>query len=99
MDLEIAIQRSDSAGAQSVLDEIRTDHINEPGIAEATYRLLYSAGLISPRAGRAAPTRLAMPASRVDASQQPTGRSGLWTPGEDSEAEVPAEGKSPIWTP
>jgi hypothetical protein len=99
MDLEIAIQRGDSPRAQSVLDEIRSEHISEPGIAEATYRLLYSAGLISPRAGRNTPTQLAMPATRTDGSQAPTSRSGLWTPGGEDDVDAPAEGKSVIWTP
>lgn len=99
MDLELAIQRGDSARAQSVLDEIRTHHINEPGVAEATYRLLYAAGLISPRATRSTPTPLAMPVTRTDGSSAPAGRSGLWTPGSDEPAAVPAEGKSAIWTP
>jgi hypothetical protein len=99
LDLEIAIQRGNSAHAQSVLDEIRSEHINEPGIAEATYRLLYSAGLISPKAGRNAPTQLAMPANRTDSSQSPASRSGLWTPGGGDQTETPTEGKSAIWTP
>jgi tetratricopeptide (TPR) repeat protein len=98
MDLEIAIQRGDSATAQSVLDEIRTDHINEPGIAEATYRLLYAAGLLSPRSGSNSPTPLAMPAIRTDGSQAPASRSGLWTPGGE-DIESPVESKSAIWTP
>lgn len=99
MDLEVAIQRGDSAHAQKVLDEIRSEHINEPGIAEATYRLLYAAGLISPRAGHNAPTQLAMPVNRTDSSQSPTSRSGLWTPGGNEGAEAPTEAKSVIWTP
>jgi hypothetical protein len=99
MDLEVAIQRGDSAKAQSVLDEIRTTHINEPGVAEATYRLLYAAGLIAPRGDEYTPTPLAMPATRTDSSEAPVSRSGLWTPGGDEDVESTAEGKSVIWTP
>jgi tetratricopeptide (TPR) repeat protein len=99
MDLEIAIQRGNSTQAQAILDEIRSNHINEPGIAEATYRLLYSAGLISPRANRSTPTPLAMPANRTDGSQSPASRSGLWTPGGSEDAQTATEGKSAIWTP
>jgi tetratricopeptide (TPR) repeat protein len=99
LDLEIAIQRGDSARAQNILDEIRSNHINEPGIAEATYQMLYAAGLISPRASRGVPTPLAMPASRTDGSQPPASRSGLWTPGGNDDLEVQAESKSAIWTP
>jgi hypothetical protein len=100
MDLEIAIQRGNSAQAQSVLDEIRSEHINESGIAEATYRLLYSAGLISPRTGRNTPTPLAMPGTRTDGSQAPpSSRSGLWTPNGNEVSDMAAQGKSAIWTP
>ena len=98
MELEIAIQRSDSPTAQRVLDEIRTNHINEQGVAEATYRLLYAAGLIAPRGGTGAPTPLAMPAGRAEGPHSPSSSSGLWTPG-SAEAAAPAEGKSAIWTP
>ncbi len=95
MALEIAIQRGDSPLAQNLLDEIRMNHINEPGVAEATYRLLYAAGLISPRGGVGSPTPLAMPANRTDA---PASRSGLWTPGSEDATAAP-QGKSAIWTP
>jgi len=98
MELEIAIQRSDSPTAQRVLDEIRTNHINEQGVAEATYRLLYAAGLIAPRGGTGAPTPLAMPAGRAEGPHSPTSSSGLWTPG-SAEIAAPSEGKSAIWTP
>ncbi|MDZ4659920.1 MAG: hypothetical protein SH868_20275 [Bythopirellula sp.] len=98
MGLEIAIERGDSPLAQELLDEIRTKHINEPGMAEATYRLLYAAGLIAPRGGQAVPTPLAMPASRTEGPHATASRSGLWTPGGETE-EVASEGKSAIWTP
>jgi tetratricopeptide (TPR) repeat protein len=98
MELEVAIQRGDSPNAQRVLDEIRTNHINEKGVAEATYRLLYAAGLIQPRGGVGQPTTLAMPSSRTEAAHGSPTRGGLWTPGGES-SEAPAEGKSAIWTP
>lgn len=98
MGLEIAIERGDSPLAQQLLDEIRTNHINEPGVAEATYRLLYAAGLIAPRGGSAVPTPLAMPASRTEGPHPPASRSGLWTPGGEA-TEGATESKSAIWTP
>lgn len=96
--LEIAIERGDSPLAQQLLDEIRTKHINEPGMAEATYRLLYAAGLIVPRGGQAVPTPLAMPVSRTEGPHATASRSGLWTPSGEA-AEAATEGKSAIWTP
>lgn len=99
MDLEIAIQRGDSATAQRVLDEIRTDHINEPGVAEATYRLLYATGLIGARDGGHVPTPLEMPSNLAHGSQVPAGSGALWTPGDGDDADVSGEGKSAIWTP
>jgi tetratricopeptide (TPR) repeat protein len=98
MELEIAIQRGDSPNAQRVLDEIRTNHINEQGVAEATYRLLYAAGLIAPRGGMGTPTPLAMPSSRAEGSHGSPARGGLWTPGGESSA-ASTESKSAIWTP
>ena len=35
---------------RAALDEIRTQHFNEPGVADATYQLLYTAGLLAHRA-------------------------------------------------
>ncbi len=97
LDLEVAIERNDSATAQRVLEELRTVHINEPGIAEVTYRILYSAGLLSPHESKR-PTPLAMPG--VQAKDSSNEQGGLWTPGGDSD-EAPAVGssKSAIWTP
>ena len=43
------IERGDPLGVQETLNDIRAKHLNEPGIAEATYRLLYTAGLLTPR--------------------------------------------------
>jgi len=48
MELELSIERGNAAGVQQALAEIRTAHLQEPGIAEATYRLLYAAGLVAP---------------------------------------------------
>lgn len=97
LDLELAIERNDSTTAQQVLEELRTVHINEPGVAEETYRILYSAGLISPHE-TSRPTPLAMPASPTGDDAQ--GGGGLWTPeGESGAAPAVGSGKSAIWTP
>lgn len=85
LELEVQIERGDPLGVQAALDDLRANHLGEPGVAEATYRLLYTAGLLTPRE---APPGAAAPASAA---------SGLWTPGQ--EAPAPTGGKSAIWTP
>jgi hypothetical protein len=93
LELEVQIERGDPQGVQNVLNDIRANHLNEPGIADATYRLLYTAGLLAPRDAQAA---AAMGSARVDAPQQPEpGR--IWTPGQ--EAPAAGGGKPAIWTP
>lgn len=96
MELELSIERGDAAGVQRSLGEIRTSHLEEPGIAEATYRLLYAAGLVAPpdASGNATPMPLqSMPA---DAAAD-TG--GIWTPEGEAPAAPEGEQKSVIWTP
>jgi hypothetical protein len=91
LELEVHIERGDPVGVQNALNEIRAKHLNEPGIADATYRLLYTAGLLAPR-----DAQMAAGAGRVDAPQAEPSR--LWVPGQ----EAPAAGgaaKPAIWTP
>jgi tetratricopeptide (TPR) repeat protein len=84
--LEVQIERGDPMGVQTALNEIRANHLNEPGIADATYRLLYTAGLLAPRE---------VPSAAAAATAEP---SRLWTPGQETAA--PTGGSKPaIWTP
>ena len=83
-ELEVQIERGDPLGVQAALNEIRQHHLNEPGVADATYQLLYTAGLLvprGPRAGRACRGRTLRwtPAARAD-------RGRIWTPGQDAPA-------------
>ncbi|HMP07550.1 MAG TPA: hypothetical protein PJ982_14470, partial [Lacipirellulaceae bacterium] len=92
--LEIQIERGDPAGVQAALDDVRQHHLGEPGIPEATYELLYTAGLIAPRSPStgAAPIPGMTPAAPAEGGQR------IWTPGQD--AAPAAAGKAPaIWTP
>jgi hypothetical protein len=93
LELEVQIERGDPMGVQDSLNEIRAQHLNEPGIADATYQLLYTAGLLAPRDAQAA---AAAGASRVDAPQPEPGR--IWTPGQEAPAAAGAA-KPAIWTP
>jgi hypothetical protein len=92
LELEVHIERGDAMGVQHALDDIRTNYLNEPGVADATYRLLYTAGLLAPREEQMAPL------SGLDEREPAAAPGRLWTPGQDAPA--PAGGKkSAIWTP
>ena len=94
MELELSIERGDAPGVQRALGEIRTTHLKEPGVAEATYRLLYAAGLVAPpdAAGGAAPNPLESLPADVEGSE-------IWTPEGDTAPSDEGEKKSVIWTP
>ncbi len=97
MQLEVQIERGDPLGVQATLDEIRKQHLNEPGVADATYQLLYTAGLLVPRGpggGGAAPvgrSTLEAPAAAADLAR-------IWTPGQDA-PQTAGGAKPAIWTP
>jgi tetratricopeptide (TPR) repeat protein len=102
-ELSLRIAHGDLTAADRVLHHIRTEHIREPGVAQALYQALLDAGVInpdgSPAMGAAAPAAapgLVMPG---DAAAAPAAQgSKIWTPGSE-----PAAGgggkKSAIWTP
>ena len=94
MELELSIERGDADGVRETLAEIRTTHLNEPGIAEATYRLLYASGLVAPpdASGRPAPDPLQPTPGDTEAA-------GIWTPDSDAPVAAGGEEKSVIWTP
>jgi hypothetical protein len=92
LELEVHIERGDAMGVQHALDDIRTNYLKEPGVADATYRLLYTAGLLAPREEQMAAL------SGLDEREPAAAAGRLWTPGQD--APTPAGGKkSAIWTP
>lgn len=98
MELELAIERGDGPHVQRVLNEIRDRHVNEQGVAEAAYQILYAAGLVAPPGEAAA----RMPSARQPvAAAQPVGaEKSIWTPGGDAPASPSDAGDKPaIWTP
>jgi hypothetical protein len=99
MELELSIERGDAAGVQKALGEIRTAHLEEPGVAEATYRLLYAAGLVAPpdSSGRSTPNPLAPPDGASAGAS--AGAGGIWTPDSETPRAPEGEQKSVIWTP
>jgi hypothetical protein len=96
LQLEVQIERGDPLGVQSALDEIRKNHLNEPGVADATYQLLYTAGLLVPRSPVGGGPAGGRSTLDVPTAAPEPGR--IWTPGET--APQPAGGAKPaIWTP
>jgi hypothetical protein len=92
LELEVQIERGDPLGVQTSLNDLRANYLSEPGVAEATYQLLYTAGLLAPRSPTGAP--MAPTSLEPPGANQP---SKLWTPGQDT-APAPS-GKPAIWTP
>ncbi len=84
--LEVAISGGDVEQLERTLQEIREKHAGEAEIAEAAYRVLFSAGLIPPE--QAAPSGAGPEADR----------SGVWTPGQEP-APNGGEEKSGLWLP
>lgn len=98
-ELAVRIGQRDVQEMSRLIEHIRDQHINEPGIAEALFNVLYRAGIIGPDtvrsmqggaglaeggpAGAGLPTRGGTPAGQ------------LWTP----ESEAPAGKKSSLWLP
>ena len=99
LELETAIQTGEGSRVQIALNELRDRHMEEPGVAEETYRLLYAAGLIDPNqmASQPAPG-VAEPIGAATASAE---SQAIWTPGADSPSSLPAsdDDKPAIWTP
>jgi hypothetical protein len=96
IELAIHMGQGDIRQADRLLKHIRTDHLQEPGIAQALYSLLAQWGVIRPD-GSPATERGGEPAGLVvpGAEAEPAGK--IWTPGSDT----PTGGgkKSAIWTP
>jgi hypothetical protein len=97
-ELALRIARFEIAEADRLLLHIRSEHIREPGVAQALYQILYEAGIIG------ADGKPAMPAGgggrEAPALVVPGGAAAesgkIWTPGSDQ----PAPGKkSALWTP
>jgi len=82
-ELEMAIEQNKPQEVQQVLEKM-SQHMQEPGVAEAVYQILQSAGLL------AAPSESMPPLAEKPASE-------LWTP--ESEQPAPSEKKSALWTP
>ena len=99
MEFPLRMQTGDVENAQRIFNDLRTKHINEPGVSAALTRLMMEMGLISPEqiaAARADAGARHNPVAPVPAAAAP---SGLWSPGGPATA-APAEApKSKLWLP
>ncbi len=90
-ELSVHIQTGNTLAAQKMLEHIRTDHMNEPGVAQRLMEMLMAAGVISPDGSPAGPA----PGDAAVPATTPVDKE-LWTP--DS-ATGGSEQKSKLWVP
>lgn len=98
LELELRVVSGEVDEANRLVQHLRQEHLNEPGVAEQLYQVLYSLGA-APEPGAAAIDPAAVEASAdrsVGAQQEPSAPSALWTPDSDSPQ---SEGGKKIWTP
>lgn len=95
LEMGVRISNGQPEEATRILQHIQETHIQENGVAQQLYQILYSLGAIpeDPRAMRRVPKNAPhLTANQVAAAEQAP--SGIWTPDADSPRERPA-----IWTP
>jgi hypothetical protein len=79
-----------------MLQQIQHQHMDDPEVAAALYRLLYEMGVIPPEAMLGPPSAAqAAPAMAASGPAEPTQPGRIWTPDSDR----PSGGKSSLWTP
>lgn len=95
-ELELQLSEGNLEPAQTMLRKIEREHMDDPQVASALYRLLYEMGVIPPEA-MAAPASAAGAPPAIAAQQPAAAEPGrIWTP----DADTPAGGKkSSLWTP
>lgn len=93
-ELELRVVEGQFEEANRIVKHLRDEHLNEQGIAERLYQLLYALGAVpSPEEMSRMPTEAMSPEAEMAGA--PSGGSKLWTPGGDE----PERGGSKIWTP
>jgi tetratricopeptide (TPR) repeat protein len=94
-ELELHITSGNVEDAKEILARIEREHMGDPQVAAALYRLLYETGVIPPDAvpmQAPAPDELPLAAA---AGAAPSAAGRIWTP----DSERPAAAKSTLWTP
>jgi hypothetical protein len=94
-ELELHITSGNAEEAKELLARIEREHLDDPQVAAALYRLLYETGVIPPDAlATQPPAQDELPLEAVaGGAPPPAGR--IWTP----DSERPAGAKSTLWTP
>jgi hypothetical protein len=93
-ELELHITTGNAEEAKEILARIEREHLDDPQVATALYRLLYETGVIPPDAvPMQAPTEELPMAAAAAGAQAAPGR--IWTPDSDR----PSGTKSTLWTP
>ena len=100
-ELDLRLRRGEATQAQQLLQEIQTDHMREPGIAQTLFEMLARYGIIDPRAANPANMPNVAPPQMGDTgatAPNPTtgGDQKIWTP---DGAPTGESKKSAIWTP
>ncbi|TWT46901.1 SEC-C domain-containing protein [Botrimarina hoheduenensis] len=90
-ELEVRVVAGELEEANRLVQHLRSDHLNEPGVAEQLYKMLYALGA-APAPGQAAPIDSPPPPPVSPAASG----SKIWTPDDDS----PGSGAGQkLWTP
>jgi hypothetical protein len=93
-ELALRIARGEVSEADRLLNHIRSEHIREPGVAQALFQILTEAGIIGPDGKPTAAAQREAPGIVVPgAAAAEPGK--IWTPGGDQ----PSGKKSALWTP
>ncbi|MEQ8849421.1 hypothetical protein [Botrimarina sp.] len=93
-ELELRVMEGQYEEANRLVHHLRDEHLDEPGVAERLYSMLYSMGVV-PAPGEAP----AGPAPAAPAETAAAGGSRLWTPDAGAPDAGPAGGGQKIWTP
>ncbi len=105
LELELRVINGEMEEANRLIQHLRTEHLNEPGIAEQLYQLLYALGAVPPPGEPGAGQPLhpsqnpasSMPIQSGEGVSAGDPSSKLWTPGDDSSSG--SSGEKKIWTP
>ena len=92
MELRIRFARKEADEALQLIGHLRSQHLQEPGVAEALTELLVQVGLLRPDGTPAASPPQAEPPAATTAPAPDPGK--IWTPN----GEEPG-GEKKLWTP
>jgi len=93
-DLSLRISRGEMNEFERVLRLIQTNHMREPGVAQALQRLLIDTGLLTPD-GRPANMPIGAPGGTMSEPAAADDAGKIWTP----QSEQPGGQKSSLWIP